>query len=112
MAHRPRAFLPGGSLNSQGGGSAEQCNRGGQIVGPGNSDDSKIIPFIVALGYPLSGMLATDANLSVGNVSALAGLRPSAARLSTCLLLNARELAGQLGRRGCIAIKKTMTKAN
>ena len=30
---------------------------------------------IVALGYPLSGLLATDANLSVGNVSALAGLR-------------------------------------
>ena len=29
---------------------------------------------IVALGYPLSGVLATDANLSVGNVSALAGL--------------------------------------
>jgi len=29
---------------------------------------------IVALGYPLSGMLATTANLSVGNVSALAGL--------------------------------------
>ena len=29
---------------------------------------------IVALGYPLSGLLATDANLSVGNVSALAGL--------------------------------------
>ena len=30
---------------------------------------------IVALGYPLSGLLATGANLSVGNVSALAGLR-------------------------------------
>jgi S1-C subfamily serine protease len=29
---------------------------------------------IVALGYPLSGVLATDANLSVGNVSALAGV--------------------------------------
>jgi uncharacterized membrane protein (UPF0127 family) len=29
---------------------------------------------IVALGYPLSGVLAADANLSVGNVSALAGL--------------------------------------
>ncbi|MDE2283081.1 MAG: trypsin-like peptidase domain-containing protein [Hyphomicrobiales bacterium] len=29
---------------------------------------------IVALGYPLSGVLATTANLSVGNVSALAGL--------------------------------------
>jgi S1-C subfamily serine protease len=29
---------------------------------------------IVALGYPLSGLLATTANLSVGNVSALAGL--------------------------------------
>jgi S1-C subfamily serine protease/Flp pilus assembly protein TadD len=29
----------------------------------------------VALGYPLSGLLATTANLSVGNVSALAGLR-------------------------------------
>ena len=29
---------------------------------------------IVALGYPLSGVLATDANVSVGNVSALAGL--------------------------------------
>ena len=30
---------------------------------------------IVALGYPLSGLLATGANLSVGNVSASAGLR-------------------------------------
>ena len=30
---------------------------------------------IVALGYPLSGLLSSDANLSVGNVSALAGLR-------------------------------------
>jgi TPR repeat protein len=30
---------------------------------------------IVALGYPLSGLLASTANLSVGNVSALAGLR-------------------------------------
>src|SRR6516165_7321264 len=30
---------------------------------------------IVALGYPLSGLLATEVNLSVGNVSALAGLR-------------------------------------
>ena len=30
---------------------------------------------IVALGYPLSGLLATGANLSVGNLSALAGLR-------------------------------------
>jgi hypothetical protein len=29
---------------------------------------------IVVLGYPLSGLLATTANLSVGNVSALAGL--------------------------------------
>jgi S1-C subfamily serine protease len=29
---------------------------------------------IVALGYPLSGLLSSDANLSVGNVSALAGL--------------------------------------
>jgi S1-C subfamily serine protease len=29
---------------------------------------------IVALGYPLSGILATTANVSVGNVSALAGL--------------------------------------
>jgi tetratricopeptide (TPR) repeat protein len=29
---------------------------------------------IVVLGYPLSGLLAKDANLSVGNVSALAGL--------------------------------------
>jgi uncharacterized membrane protein (UPF0127 family) len=29
---------------------------------------------VVALGYPLSGLLATNANLSVGNVSALAGL--------------------------------------
>ena len=29
---------------------------------------------VVALGYPLSGLLATAANLSVGNVSALAGL--------------------------------------
>src|SRR6516164_11277443 len=30
---------------------------------------------IVALGYPLAGLLATTANLTVGNVSALAGLR-------------------------------------
>ena len=30
---------------------------------------------VVALGYPLSGILATSANLTVGNVSALAGLR-------------------------------------
>jgi S1-C subfamily serine protease len=30
---------------------------------------------VVALGYPLSGLLASTANLSVGNVSALAGLR-------------------------------------
>ena len=30
---------------------------------------------VVALGYPLSGLLSSDANLSVGNVSALAGLR-------------------------------------
>jgi hypothetical protein len=30
---------------------------------------------IVALGYPLRGFLATGANVSVGNVSALAGLR-------------------------------------
>ena len=30
---------------------------------------------IVALGYPLSGLLSSDANVSVGNVSALAGLR-------------------------------------
>ena len=29
---------------------------------------------IVALGYPLSGVLAADANVSVGNVSALAGI--------------------------------------
>jgi len=29
---------------------------------------------VVTLGYPLSGLLATTANLSVGNVSALAGL--------------------------------------
>ena len=29
---------------------------------------------IVALGYPFAGLLATDANVSVGNVSALAGL--------------------------------------
>ena len=29
---------------------------------------------IVALGYPLSGVLATEANISVGNVSALAGV--------------------------------------
>jgi hypothetical protein len=29
---------------------------------------------IVALGYPLSGILATDANVSVGNVSALSGI--------------------------------------
>src|SRR5208282_79302 len=29
---------------------------------------------VVALGYPLAGLLATTANLSVGNVSALAGL--------------------------------------
>jgi hypothetical protein len=29
---------------------------------------------VVALGYPLSGLLATSANISVGNVSALAGL--------------------------------------
>lgn len=29
---------------------------------------------VVALGYPLSGVLATTANLSVGNVSALAGM--------------------------------------
>jgi hypothetical protein len=29
---------------------------------------------VVALGYPLSGVLATDANVSVGNVSALAGV--------------------------------------
>ena len=30
---------------------------------------------VVALGYPLSGLLAKSANLTVGNVSALAGLR-------------------------------------
>ena len=30
---------------------------------------------IVALGYPLPGLLSSDVNLSVGNVSALAGLR-------------------------------------
>jgi S1-C subfamily serine protease len=30
---------------------------------------------VVALGYPLSGLLARSANLTVGNVSALAGLR-------------------------------------
>ncbi len=30
---------------------------------------------VVALGYPLSGLLSTAAGLSVGNVSALAGLR-------------------------------------
>ena len=30
---------------------------------------------VVALGYPLSGLLARTANLTVGNVSALAGLR-------------------------------------
>jgi S1-C subfamily serine protease len=29
---------------------------------------------VVALGFPLSGLLATTANLTVGNVSALAGL--------------------------------------
>jgi hypothetical protein len=29
---------------------------------------------VVALGYPLAGLLATTANLTVGNVSALAGL--------------------------------------
>ena len=29
---------------------------------------------IVALGYPLSGVLATEANISVGNVSALSGV--------------------------------------
>jgi S1-C subfamily serine protease len=30
---------------------------------------------LVSLGYPLSGLLSSDANVSVGNVSALAGLR-------------------------------------
>jgi hypothetical protein len=33
---------------------------------------------IVALGYPLSGVLASEANVSVGNVSALAGIAISA----------------------------------
>ena len=41
--------------------------REGAAVRPGDP--------IVALGYPLSGLLSSDANLSVGNVSALAGLR-------------------------------------
>jgi uncharacterized protein len=40
--------------------------REGAPVRPGDT--------IVALGYPLSGLLSSDANLSVGNVSALAGL--------------------------------------
>ena len=30
---------------------------------------------VVALGYPLSGLLAKSANLTVGNVSVLAGMR-------------------------------------
>ena len=41
--------------------------REGSPVRPGDT--------MVALGYPLSGLLSSDANLSVGNVSALAGLR-------------------------------------
>jgi S1-C subfamily serine protease len=41
--------------------------REGAPVRPGDT--------IVALGYPLSGLLSSDANVSVGNVSALAGLR-------------------------------------
>jgi S1-C subfamily serine protease len=36
---------------------------------------------VVALGYPLSGLLATTANLTVGNVSALAGLRDDSRHL-------------------------------
>jgi S1-C subfamily serine protease len=40
--------------------------RDGAPVRPGDA--------VVALGYPLSGLLASTANLSVGNVSALAGL--------------------------------------
>jgi S1-C subfamily serine protease len=41
--------------------------REGAPVRPGDT--------IVALGYPLSGLLSSDANISVGNVSTLAGLR-------------------------------------
>src|SRR5579859_424351 len=40
--------------------------RDGPPLRPGDS--------IVALGYPLSGVLATGPNLTVGNISALAGL--------------------------------------
>jgi hypothetical protein len=40
--------------------------REGRPIRPGDA--------VVALGYPLSGLLASSVNLSVGNVSALAGL--------------------------------------
>ena len=41
---------------------------------------------VVALGYPLSGVLATTANLSVGNVSALAGLERFTLRQGALLI--------------------------
>ena len=50
---------------------------------------------VVALGYPLSGLLATTANLSVGNVSALAGLADDSryVQISTpvCTISNASK---------------------
>lgn len=46
---------------------------------------------VVALGYPLSGLLATTPNLTVGNVSALAGLGDDTRYLSDHRTCAARQ---------------------
>jgi S1-C subfamily serine protease len=51
---------------------------------------------VVVLGYPLSGLLATTANLTVGNVSALAGLGDDARYLQISAPLQPGNSGGPL----------------
>ena len=51
---------------------------------------------IVAMGYPLAGLLATTANLSVGNVSALAGLGDDSRYLQISAPVQAGNSGGPL----------------
>ena len=51
---------------------------------------------VVALGYPLSGLLATTANLTVGNVSALAGLGDDSRYLQISAPVQAGNSGGPL----------------
>jgi hypothetical protein len=51
---------------------------------------------VVAMGYPLSGLLATTANLSLGNVSALAGLHDDPRYLQISAPVQAGNSGGPL----------------